>query len=176
VTNTPTPTNTPTATPTPTNTPIVTGVTLAAVADARVLDTSPTTNYGTSSKLDVELPGQQSYIRFSVTGVTGTVQNATLRLFVTNGSSNGPAVYGTDNTWTETGITWNNKPESTTGVVANIGSIASNVWAEYNVTTLVTGNGTYSFVLLPESTNGVTFTSREGAAASRPQLVLTFAP
>ena len=143
------------------------------MADARVLDTNPTTNYGTLNRLDIETPGQQSYIRFTVSGVTGAVQTATLRVFVTNSSSNGPAVHGTDNTWTETGIIWNNRPAPTTGVIANIGSIATNVWAEYNVTALVTGNGTYNFVFMPESTNGTTFTSREGTATSRPQLVLT---
>jgi hypothetical protein len=108
--------------------------------------------------------------------VTGAVQSATLRLFATNGSTNGPAVHGTDNSWTETAITWNNRPAATTGALDNKTTIVDNAWAEYNVTAHVTGNGTYDFVLRPDSTNGVTFTSREGTATSRPQLVLTFAP
>jgi hypothetical protein len=143
------------------------------VADAQVLQANPDTNYGTTTKLNVDSPGEESYIRFSVTGVTGAVQSATLRLFVTNGSSNGPAVYGTDNSWSETGITWNNRPAPTTGAIANIGSAVANVWAEYNVTALVTGDGTYDLVFLPDSTDGVSFTSREGVISSRPQLVLT---
>jgi len=143
------------------------------VADARVLEINPTINYGTLNRLDVDSPGEESYIRFTVSGVTGAVQNATLRLFVTDGSSNGPSIYGTDNSWTETGITWNNRPAPTTGVIANLGTATVSTWAEYNVTTQITGNGTYSFVLLPDSTAGVTFYSREGS--SPPQLVLTFA-
>ena len=104
------------------------------------------------------------------------MQTATLRVFVTNGTSNGPALHGTNNTWTETGLTWNNQPGATTGVLANVGSMAVDTWAEYNVTGHITGNGVYNFVFMPESTNGTTFTSREGTATNRPQLVLTFAP
>ena len=172
-TNTSTPSNTPLPTNTATNTPVNSVVTLAAVADARVLEASPTTNSGTLARLDVDNPGQESYLRFMVSGVNGTIQSATLRLFVTNGSSNGPSIYGTDNSWTETGITWNNRPAPTTGVIFNLGTATASTWAEYNVTTYITGDGTYSFVLLPDSTNGVTLTSREGT--SPPQLVLTFA-
>jgi hypothetical protein len=109
-----------------------------------------------------------------VTGVTGAVQNATLRLFVTNGSTNGPSLYATANTWTETGITWNNRPAPTPGAIADVGAVTASAWAEYNVTAQVTGDGTYDFVLLPDGTNGVTFSSREGTTP--PQLVLTFAP
>ena len=61
----------------------------------------------------------------------------------------------------------------TTGVIFNLGTATANTWAEYNLTGYITGDGTYSFVLLPDSTNGVTFNSREGSFP--PQLVLTFA-
>lgn len=119
----------------------------------------------------MDSPDEESYIRFAVTGVTGTVQNATLRLFVNNGSSNGPSLYATDNSWTETGITWNNRPGPTTGAIANLGAIAADTWAEYDLTTYVTGDGTYSFVLLPDSSDGVRFESREGSPP--PELVLS---
>jgi hypothetical protein len=105
--------------------------------------------------------------------VTGAIQNATLRLFVTNGSSNAPSIYGTDDSWTETGITWNNRPAPTTGAIANVNSAPAGTWAEYNLTSYITGDGTYSFVLLPDGSDGIRFDSREGS--STPQLVLTFA-
>jgi hypothetical protein len=138
-----------------------------------VLAINPDINYGTLPQLDIDNPGEESYIRFSVSEVTGSVQNATLRLFVTNGSSNGPSLYATDNSWTENGITWNNRPVATTGALANLGAASASTWAEYNLTTYITGNGTYSFVLLPDSSDGIRFDSREGS--SPPQLVLTFA-
>ena len=120
----------------------IVNLTLSAAADARVLETSPTSNYGTITRLDVDNPGQESYIRFTVSGVTGVVQSATLRLWATNGSSNGPSLYLTNSGWTETGITWNNRPSPTSGAIANIDTTVDNGWAEFNVTSVVTGNGT----------------------------------
>ncbi len=146
-------------------------VVVAPVADSRVLQASPTVNTGTVSRLDVDNPGEQSYLRFNVTGVTGTVQSARLRLFVRNGSSNAPSIYPTDNTWTETGITWNNKPAATGAAIANVAAATAGTWSEYDLTGHITGNGTYNLVLLPDSTDGVQYDSREGT--SPPQLVVT---
>lgn len=173
-TATATSTNTPTATntPTPTNTPVTSQLVLPAVADARVLQSNPNTNYGTLTRLDIDV-GEHSYIRFNVTGVSGAIQNATIRLFVANGSSNGPGIYGTSNDWSETGITWNNGPATTTGAIANVGQITADNWVEYNVTSYVQGNGTYSFVFLPDGSDGVRFNSREKNPS--PELILTFA-
>ena len=175
-TPTPGPSPTPTSTPipvTPTSTSPVSSLTFTPVADARVLEMNPNANYGTITRLDVDSPGAESYLRFTVSGVGGAVQTATLRLFVTNSSSNGPSVYLTDNTWTETGITWNNRSAPTSGVIADAGALTDNAWVEYNVTAQVNGDGTYNFVLLPDSTDGASFYSREGSFP--PQLVLAFA-
>jgi hypothetical protein len=145
--------------------------TITPVADSRVLQSSPTVNSGTVTRLDVDSPGEQSYIRFNVTGVSGAVQSATLRLFVRNGSSNAPSLYLTSNTWTETGITWNNKPAAIGPAIADVGSASSGTWSEYDLTGDITGNGTYDFVLLPDGSDGIQYDAREGA--SPPQLVVT---
>lgn len=145
-------------------------------ADAQVKESNPNTNYGRSKTILVDGASNsdiEGYLRFTVSGVTGPIQSAKLRLFdETNASNNGPAVYGAGNSWTETGITWNRRPARTSGVVANTGAIALRTWVEYNVTALVTGNGTYTFVLVADSTDGATFLSREGSAP--PQLIITF--
>jgi hypothetical protein len=118
-------------------------------------------------------PDLESFIQFTVTGISGTIQSAKLRMrATTNGSANGPAVYSTGTSWTETGITWNNRPGRTSGAVDNKGSIPTNTWVEYNVTSLVQGNGTLSFVLAADSTDAVIFSSRQGSQP--PQLVVTF--
>jgi hypothetical protein len=150
--------------------PSATVVAVAAVADARVLEASPTTNYGSLSRLDVDSPGEQSYLRFDVSGVSGAVQRATLRLFVRNGSSNAPSLYRTSAAWTEATITWNNRPSATSAAIADVGTATAGTWAEYDLTGDVTGNGSQDLVLLPDSTDGVQFDSREGALP--PQLVL----
>ncbi len=145
--------------------------TITPVADSRVLQSSPTANSGTVKRLDVDSPGEQSYIRFNVTGVSGAVQSATLRLFVRNGSSNAPSLYFTSNSWTETGITWNNKPAAIGPAIADVGNATSDTWSEYDLTGDITGNGTYDFVLLPDGSDGIQYDSREGG--SPPQLVVT---
>src|SRR5688572_12551884 len=96
-------------------------LTFPAEADARVQEANSSTNYGNSTYLQVNginNPDIESFIRFTVSGVTGPIQSARLRVFVTtNGSANSPAVYGANNAWTETGITWNNRPARTTNAL-----------------------------------------------------------
>jgi hypothetical protein len=150
-------------------------LTYAAAADARVVETSPATNYGTASSLQVDGasdPDQESYLRFAVSAVSGTIQSAKVRVYVTtNGTNNGPAIYRTNDNWSETGLTWNTRPARSSGASDNKGQLGTNSWVEYDVTTLVSGNGVYSFVLAADSTDGVTFSSRQGSAP--PELVLT---
>ena len=150
-------------------------LTFITVADSQVKESSPSTNYGYFSTLQadgVRDPDVESFIRFTVAGVSGTIQSAKLRVYVsTNGSVNGPAVYGTGTSWTETGVTWNNRPSRITGMLDNKGIISTNAWVEYNVTSSVTGNGTYSFVLAADSNDAATFSSRQGSQP--PQLVVT---
>lgn len=150
-------------------------LTFVAEADSRVHEANPATNYGTyGTVLYVDGgadPDVETYLRFTVAGLSGSVASAKLRVYLTEGSYNGPAVYATDNTWTETGITWNNHPARTSGAFEDKTTLAANVWAEYDVTPAVTGNGTYSFVLATDSTDSITLSSREGSFA--PQLTVT---
>jgi len=152
-------------------------LTFVTEADAEVQENNPDTNTGTSSALEVINANNRSIesnLRFTVSGISGTIQSALLRVYSTTDSTrNGPAVYATANSWSETGITWNNRPARTSGAADNKGSISKNTWVDYNVTALVTGNGTYSFVLAGDSNDNVIFSSREGS--NPPQLVITFA-
>ena len=98
-----------------------TALTFSAAADARVHESTPATNYGGSTTLRADGgadPDVESYLRFTVTGISGPVTNVKLRLHTTSSadsaSGNGPAVYGTGTSWSETGITWSNRPARTT--------------------------------------------------------------
>jgi len=149
---------------------------IVAEADSRVREASPNLNYGADTVLYVDGgtdPAVESYIRFTVTGISGTVSNAQLRVYVTDGTYNGPALYTTSNTWTETGITWNNRPARTSGALEDKGALAVSTWVNYDVTPVITGNGTYSFVLATDAADRLGLSSREGSAA--PQLVVTLA-
>lgn len=182
-TSTPTRTFTPTVTSarTPTSTPTATipGIlTFTPAADARVNQASPTTNYGTATTLQVDGDAGAAlttYIRFAVSGLSGPIQNVKLRVFcATNGTINGPAAYLADSNWVESGtggITWNTKPVLLSGILDNQGTIATNSWVEYDVTALVTGDGNYTFALIADGNDGITFSAREGMPA--PQLFVT---
>ncbi len=197
---TPTPTNPPAATDTPTATPTASAtatisataaptgtqgsggiLTFTAIADARVSESSPTTNYGTATTLLIDGgagTAQNGFFRFDASGISGSIQSVKLRVFcTTNGTNNGPAVYLADNNWIESGssgVTWNTQPALLSGAFDNKGAIATSTWVEYDITALVTGDGTYTFALVADGTDGVVFSSREGA--SDPQLVVTFIP
>lgn len=152
-----------------------TSATFTPVADAQVNSASATANYGTLATIrlrGVNSPTYNTYLRFNVTGVSGTVQSAKVRLFVTDASAVGGSIYTlTDNGWSESGINWNNAPGITGSPLHTLGAVALNTWVEFNVTTAVTGNGTFVFGLNTPSTDSVIFSSKEGT--NPPQLILT---
>jgi glucose/arabinose dehydrogenase/chitodextrinase len=154
----------------------LTTLTFSPVADARVDSSTSSTNYGTSTKLQVSSGGRASYLRFQLAGITGPVESARLRLTsTTDGTSNGPALYATGGSWTESGITWSNRPATTGAAADDKGAIAKGTVADYNAKPLVSGNGTLNLALTSASGDNVDFASREFAtAASRPALVVTF--
>ncbi len=173
-----TPTSTSTSTPLATNTPTAgsaTTLTFATEADAYVDQTSATSNFGSNVQLMTDnSPVQQSYMRFTVSGVSGSVQSAKLRVFVTDGTTNGPQVFASATGWAENTITWNTQPGPSGSASDDLGSISTSAgWIEFNVTPLVSGNGTVSFVLVPQSSDALRVSSREGA--NPPQLVVTYA-
>ena len=151
-------------------------VTFAPVADARVESASANTNFGSANLLRVDTsPAEEAFLRFDVNGIAGTVTSARLRVFVTNGTGNGPTVYLTENGWTEAALTWNNRPPQVGAPSDDLGAVAIDTWAEFDVTPLVNGDGTVSFNIGRTSSDAIHFHSREGADPSlRPQLVVTF--
>lgn len=156
--------------------PAVQPLLFTAEADAQVSETNPTTNHGNSTSLQVDGGGapEESFIRFTVTGISGTVQSARLRVFATsNSSANGPAVYATETSWSETEITWQTRPARLSEALDNKDSVGSDLWVEYDVTDWVKGDGPVSFVLAADSNDAAIFSSREGNQP--PQLIVTLA-
>jgi len=154
-----------------------TTLTFTAVADATARAAEPTRNVGTVTTLNTDqAPDEEAYLRFSVTGVSGTVTRAVLRLYTLNGSSGGPTLYPTATGWSEGGLTWNTRP-ARTGAALGTRNPTVGAFVEYEVTALVKGNGDFSLALVPTSTDGADFASRESSDATRrPQLLLTVQP
>ncbi len=144
---------------------------LTPTADTYVDAANPNSNFGHESTLLVDLEPDQyrAYLRFSIPELTADLQRATLRLYGTNATPNGPKVYRTDNNWGESTITWNNKPDPSGGAIADTGSLPTG-WVEIDVTQAVTSSGNLSFLMIADDIDGFDFASRE--AANKPQLII----
>jgi len=120
-------------------------------------------------------PDEEAYLQFTVSGLTNAPSSATVRVHVGNGpqaySANGPAIYAAPGaSWTEEGITWENRPTRPATALSDHGFVGRNTWIDYDVTSTITGNGTYTFVLATSSTDATEIDSRESGFA--PQLIL----
>ncbi len=142
------------------NTPTI--LVFTATAFANVAEAEPDHSFGMQSlRVDGDDdPGVEAYLRFTVAQISGSVRSAKLRLLPFTDTVDGPAVYSTRNTWSPTGITWNNRPERTRRAIDDVEEIRPYTWVEYNVSAIVTGDGTYSFVLATTSDDGVNFYPR----------------
>lgn len=132
-----------------------------AIADARVESNQPTRNFGASPDLVSDAsPATETYLRFDLTGLTGEVESARLLLHVTNGSGNGPEVSLAAGAWSESGITYDNRPGPAGGPIGDLGAISAGTLVEVDVTSAVTA-GMLDLVLTSTSRDGSDFDSRE---------------
>ena len=173
-TNTPLPTETPTIGPSPTatNTPAPSSnFVFTTEADAALLSNRPSNNLGLSQQLSTDAsPEMYSLLRFNVTGLSGTVTDATLRLFLQSDSSIGVDVYQVaDNTWGETAVTYATAPANGT-LINSSGGFTAGTWIDIDLTSYIISNGQFSMAVTSSDGNRLTFSSREGA--NPPQLVI----
>jgi hypothetical protein len=149
-----------------------TSFTFAPLHDTYVRFATPASRFGTTINLRLRENGTDTlntYLKFAVTGLSATVQSAKLRLYCTNGSNSGGAVYsvsnnyaGTATPWTENGLNWSNAPVIGGAALSTLGGVSAEIWVELDVTAAITGNGTYSFGLKNTSTDVVYYSSKEG--------------
>jgi polysaccharide biosynthesis protein PslG len=142
-------------------------------ADAYVRSDRPTSNYGTSSSLSVDgSPQKRSYLLFSVQGVSGSVQQATLSLDVKSGSGISVSLASVPSTsWGEQTITWSNAP-ALGATLSSFSTPASDTRVSVDVTQAVTGNGLVSFALTTSSSTSTRFYSREAGSSYTPTLTV----
>ncbi len=168
----------------------INNVSLSPIADAYVRNGSyATTNYGFDSNLVVksvkdsvaELGYKRTaYLKFSLKNVK-EVGSAKLRVFahtVVNAANPILSIFGVNNdTWTESGITYNNAPPSSTSALNSINIVGTNRYYEFDVTNYVktqaAGDTLVSFVLTDTSNqqNYLSFNSKE-SSQNLPQLVI----
>ena len=146
-----------------------------ASADTYVDSASPKTVFGTSKRLRTngDIPLNQTFVRFKVTGLTGTVTDAALRLYVTDGTKNGPAVFEITDSWSERTTNWKNRPSRTSTPRDDKGALSAGRWVEWDVTPWISANGTVNLSLRGGEGNRVGLGARE--STRDPQLVVTTA-
>jgi hypothetical protein len=148
--------------------------TLNPTADAKVDASTPTTNYATSVLRVDASPDVRSYLKFNTSGISGTVDSATLRIWATSAQTVGFDVYAvSDSSWTETGITSANQPSASIGAkLGSSGPVTAGTWKTIDVTSWFTTLGVRSIVLRTTSSTALALSSREDATHP-PQLVIT---
>jgi hypothetical protein len=139
---------------------------LAPIADSQVASGNPTTNYGTTGNLYIQSASsgygnERAWLKFDLSAIPAgsAISNATLQLWnwkAAGASMPAEVRGGSDDSWTEAGITWNNQPAfgaalSTQTLVG--GTTTPNVWYNWDVTSFVqskmSGNKLVSLVVKP---------------------------
>lgn len=166
------------------------------VADAHVHNgASAVTNFGESSTMSVKLGGsnqtRETYLRFDLSAIPGTILDANLRLVTRSFFE--PVYHAAavvpDNSWAEngpSGITWNTKPASGPAQVTWLvtgNNQTLNVPLAALAKQAQDGDGKLSLRIFSTGTNGtgetsssefVNYGSRENSVANRPLLTVTY--
>jgi len=173
-------------------------IVLSAIADSQVNEYQPNNNYGGNVELTVlSRTGMQyqSYIMFDLSSIPSdsTIDSATLELYI-HGILQSPAgrtinCHRVTGSWTEYGITWNNKPSyhSTASNYDIVPSDPMGKWMDWDVTSDVEDfvGGTYTnygwMFRDPNSQSstghGVVYTSKEWPTQDqRPKLTVEYTP
>ncbi len=151
------------------------------IADAYVRGgDSANVNYGSEQALYAkkhewgdETYTRISYLKFDLTGI-GTVDSAKFKiyLFASNGTETQGLKLVNDNSWTEDGLTYNNRPENI-GDTLGFWSTTDTGWIEIDITNAVnSAAGSQISFIIEGSTNAIyaQYYSKEGLY--KPQIIL----
>jgi chitodextrinase len=142
-------------------------------ADTYVNSDNPTSTYGSATVLRADgSPDLHSYLRFTVQGLAGyPILHAYLLIYANSNSSVGIDTEAVaDNTWVENAVTYNTAP-ALGSVLGSSGPFTGNSWITIDVSSYITGEGTYSFGITTPGSSTISFASKE-SGSNRAELVL----
>jgi hypothetical protein len=91
---------------------------------------------------------------------------------VADGGPSGGTWYTTATGWHESTLAWSSAPAILDqNAITTVGSITTGTWLEIDVSSIVTGNGSYSFAMKTLNADVDAFSTKEGT--NPPQLVVT---
>ncbi|MES2697406.1 MAG: DNRLRE domain-containing protein [Verrucomicrobiota bacterium] len=147
--------------------------------DVMAKEKFPTTNFGADVNLQASAQATFSkiiYLQFTVSGIPAGATGVTAQLKLrssTTGTGRPVAAHALNNTaWTETGLTWTNKPGHVAAALSTVSSHTSGSDSVWNVSGHVNNNGTFALALDTTFSGDTTFSSREGA--NDPVLTVTY--
>ncbi len=163
--------------------------TLITTADSYVMGSGVSSNYGTRTYLQTKTADVAStrwtYLKFDISAASPTFNTATLRLRGGGGASGGTisSVFAVpDTSWTETGITWTNKPALAATELSHITiPPTASALQNWNVTAYIqsekaAGRNTVTLAIKnPQtSTSILSFDSKEAVSTggTAPQLII----
>ncbi len=148
-------------------------LTFTTQADTYVNASYPDTNYGSATVFRVlSSPDLHALQRFTVQGLAGyPVMHAHLLVYANTSSSAGiSALAVADNTWDENSVTYNTAPQLG-ALLGSSTSFSSGSWVSIDVSSYITGEGTYSFGITTPGTTTLSFAAKE-SGANAAQLVV----
>lgn len=160
--------------------------TLPITVDATVRGGSyASRNYGTATTGGVQNGSASNtrwhYLQVDTASYTGSISRAVLRLSMAGakGSTTGLAVKAVSGAWSESAITWNNKPVP--GSTLASGSVVGNqtAWYEFDITDHVKGQRTGGTTVInlvlqaPLAGSLVQLSTGEASTSLRPHIVIT---
>ncbi len=119
-----------------------------------------------------------AYLKFNVSGVPFTATGVKSTLKVHSQSTINTEIQAhavSTNEWGQDALTWNNKPAFDPAVLSEVKTFENGTDAVFDVSSLVTGNGTYSIALAMEEQDGsVRFEAAEAPTVAGPRLNVQF--
>src|SRR5438128_8582228 len=147
-----------------------TTLTFSSTADTYVDSGSATKNFNSSVILRAAAsPTRISYLRFAVSGVSGRqVQHARLRLGVSAGGPGGTAHRISNNTWSETAITYSTRPAVDGAGLQTLGTVTTGATVEFTLDGAITGDGVYNLAIDSSNTTTVSYNSSLATSGQKP--------
>lgn len=118
--------------------------------DTFVNSGNPSTTQGGDTEMRVRnIDWKRSYVMYTVSGSGGNVSSAVLRM-KTDATNIPPntQVYEVTGSWDESTLTWNNDDLTWGSQLDSVGQTTGATWYEFDVTSWITGDGTFSFGLV----------------------------
>jgi hypothetical protein len=152
-----------------------TSVAFSPTADTYVNEGNPLSNYGKSPFMRInQSPDIHGYMRFNVTGLNGkTITAVKLRIYANNSNPQGINITNLVNgKWEETTLDYAHAP-GTGNVLASSGEITAGSWISMDLTSFITGEGTYDLGITTTGPKAANLATRESGIYA-PQLIIEF--